>query len=97
MAPQIDADRIADRDEIDAGAVGDARDRRVPGDHADALLAVALHLLKRGDGDFGGHGGHREEPTVVMPGLVRASTPWLPRRVDGRDKPGHERWMRCSG
>src|SRR5580704_4013978 len=44
-APQIDADRIADRDEIDAGAVGDARDLIIPGDDADALFAGALHLL----------------------------------------------------
>ncbi len=44
VAPQIDADRIADRDEIDAGAVGDARDLIIPGDDADALLALALHL-----------------------------------------------------
>ena len=49
-APQIDADRIADRDEIEAGAVGDARDLIIPGDDADALFAVALHLLQRGNG-----------------------------------------------
>ena len=39
MAPQIDADRVADRDEIDAGALRDQRDLVVPGDDADALLA----------------------------------------------------------
>src|SRR4029077_14364856 len=54
-APQIDADRIADRDEIDAGAVGDARDLIIPGDDADAFLAVALHLLQRGDGHLVRH------------------------------------------
>src|SRR5580692_10316164 len=32
------------------GAIGDARDLIIPGDDADALLAVALHLLKRGNG-----------------------------------------------
>src|SRR6266508_2068938 len=55
VAPQIDADRVADRDEIDPGAVGDAGELVVPGDHADALSAVALHLLKRGNGHLGLH------------------------------------------
>src|ERR1700724_808461 len=54
-APKIDAARIADRDEIDAGAVGDARDLIIPGDDADAFLAVALHLLKRGNGHLVRH------------------------------------------
>ena len=48
---QVDAHRIAHRDEIHAGALGDLRDRVVPGDHAHALLSLALHLLKQRDGD----------------------------------------------
>ena len=48
-APQIDADRIPDRHEIESGAVGDARELIIPGDDADALFAVALHLLQRGE------------------------------------------------
>ena len=55
MTPQVDADGIANRHEIDAGAVGDLRHRRVPGDDAGDFLAVAFHLLKRGDGDLVGH------------------------------------------
>ena len=55
---RLTPDRIADRNEIGAGALGDPRDLVVPGDEADALLAVALHLLQRGDGDrlVGRHG-----------------------------------------
>src|SRR5262249_13175228 len=46
-------DRVADGDEVDAGALRDQRDLIVPGDHAGALLPVALHLLEHGDGDGG--------------------------------------------
>jgi hypothetical protein len=55
MAPEIDADRVSDRDDIHPGAVGDARDLVVPGDHADALSPRALHLAKRRDRDLGLH------------------------------------------
>src|SRR5712691_9045993 len=55
MAPQIDPDRIPHRDDVHAGAVSDARELIVPGDHADALAAVALHLLERRNGDLGLH------------------------------------------
>ena len=58
MAPQINAHGIAHGKKIGAGALGDPRDLVVPGDEADAFLAVALHLLQRGDGDrlVGRHG-----------------------------------------
>ena len=55
MAPQIDADRVSDRDDVHPGAVGDARDLVVPGDHADALAPRALHLEQRGQRDLGLH------------------------------------------
>jgi hypothetical protein len=40
-APEIDADRVADRDEIEAGAIGNARDLIVPGDETNAFLPLA--------------------------------------------------------
>ena len=70
VAPQIDADGIADRDEIHAGAVGDPRDLVVPGDDADALLPVALHLLQRGNGDLC---FHRAPLAVVIPGSLASA------------------------
>ena len=45
MTPQIDADGIADRHDFDAGAVNDLRHLVIPGDYADDLFAIALHLL----------------------------------------------------
>ena len=57
LAPQIDADGIADRDDIDARAVDDLRELVVPDDHADDLATVALHLLEGGDDDGVGRWG----------------------------------------
>src|SRR5262249_58870850 len=71
MAPKIDANGVADRDEINAGALGNARDLVVPGDHADALLAVALQLLQGGDGDRGIARRHR---ILCSVGIPRASS-----------------------
>ena len=48
--------RVADRDEVRARALRDQRDLVVPGDEADALLAVALHLLSTGMVTALGHG-----------------------------------------
>src|SRR5262249_21126671 len=42
-APEIDADRVADRDEIEAGAIGNARNLIIPSDEADAFLPFPLH------------------------------------------------------
>jgi hypothetical protein len=59
VAPQIDAHRVTDGDDVDAGAVDDLRNLVIPGDDADDLFAVALHLLKlrdRNGGIFGIHG-----------------------------------------
>src|SRR5262249_15594631 len=51
-APEIDADRVADRNEIEAGAIGDAGNLIVPGNEADAFLPVPLHLLQVGNCDL---------------------------------------------
>ena len=45
MAPEVDADRVADREHVDAGALGDRRQLILVGDDGDDLLSVALHLL----------------------------------------------------
>ncbi len=55
VAPQIHADGIAHRYEIDAGAIRDARDLVIPRHHAHALFAFALHLLKGRDRHFVRH------------------------------------------
>src|SRR5262252_9578139 len=55
VSPQIDADRVSDRDDIYPGAIRDARELIIPGDHAYALSPVALHLQKRGNGDLVRH------------------------------------------
>src|SRR6266704_3092870 len=46
VPPEIETDRVAHRDQVHAGAVRDPRDLGVPGDHADDLASVALHLLE---------------------------------------------------
>ena len=51
-APEIDADRVADRDEIEACAVGNAGDLIIPGNDADALVPLPLHLLQVGNSHF---------------------------------------------
>ena len=68
MAPEVDAHRVADRDEIDAGPVGDLRHLVVPRHDADDLRPVALHLLERGDRDGGLIRGH-----AVLPHSVSSS------------------------
>jgi hypothetical protein len=70
MAPQIDADRVTDGHDVHAGAVGDARDLIVPGDHAHDLSTLALHLQKRGNRHLGGHASSTE--CVVIPARGRS-------------------------
>jgi len=55
VAPDVDTDRITDGDDVDAGAIGDARHREVVDDSGGNLLSVALHLLKARDCDFWTH------------------------------------------
>ena len=79
MAPQIDADRVADRDEVKSGAVGDARDLIIPGDEPDAFLAFPLHTLELGNGDFAAHRvlecGGFEVPTIKALARLGTSNP----------------------
>ena len=49
LPPHVGADRIADRDDVDAGAVDDLRHLVVVDDDGDDFSAFALHRLKRGD------------------------------------------------
>jgi len=49
------ADRIANRDEIESGTVGDRRDLIVPSDKAHAILSLPLHLLQKRNRDFAVH------------------------------------------
>lgn len=56
LAPQIDAHRIAHRDDIHPGAIDNLGNLVIPGNDADDFLAVALHLVKRGNGDLIRHG-----------------------------------------
>src|SRR5690606_458708 len=53
MAPQVDPHGVAYRDDIYAGAIDDLRNLIVPCHYPDDFLSVALHLLKRRDGDGG--------------------------------------------
>ena len=48
VAPQIDADGIADRDEIDPGAVGDLRELIIPRDDADDFRPSRFICCSRG-------------------------------------------------
>src|SRR5262249_37409616 len=54
-APEIDADRVADRDEIEAGLVCNARNLIVPSNKADALLPLPLSALQVGNCDLAVH------------------------------------------
>ena len=45
-APEVHAGAVADRDQVDAGAVGDLRHLVIPRDHADDLAAFAFHFLQ---------------------------------------------------
>src|SRR5881398_696324 len=49
VPPEIQADGVAHRYEIHPGAIRDPRDLGVPGDHADDLATVALHLPESGN------------------------------------------------
>jgi hypothetical protein len=51
MAPQVDADAVAHRDDVDAGALGDLRDLVVPRNDPDDLAPLAFHSLQIGNGD----------------------------------------------
>ena len=53
VAPQIDAHSVANGDDLDAGSIDDLRDLIIPGNDADDLARLALHLLQRRYGDFG--------------------------------------------
>ena len=48
-APEVDADAVADRDDVDAGPVDAAAPSGVPGDDADDLPPLALHRSERGE------------------------------------------------
>jgi len=52
LSPQVHAHAVADRDEVDAGAVGDLRDLEVPGHYADDLAPGLLHGLEVGEHFF---------------------------------------------
>src|SRR5487761_1998132 len=84
-APQIDADRIADRDEIESGAVGDARELIVPGDDDDALFSLALHLLERGNGDLGGHAASLPPCGSILFARCRVSAGWAKSSLDAQN------------
>src|SRR6266498_2302637 len=70
VPPEIHADGIAHRYQIHSGAVRDSRHLGVPGDHADDLPAVALHLLKRRNRHFL-HGLHISRLPVETPASRR--------------------------
>ena len=48
MSPEIDADRVSHRDDVNAGAIGDLRHLMVVDDHADDLAPILFHPLERG-------------------------------------------------
>ena len=52
MTPEVDADRVSDRQNIDGNAICDLSDLKIPGDHTYDLSTVRLHLLQGGYGDF---------------------------------------------
>ena len=59
MSPEVDADRVADRDDVDAGAIDDLRHLEVVRDNPDNLLPVPLHLMK--------HAGMVTVLVIVLP------------------------------
>src|SRR5689334_23629004 len=46
MTPEVNADRVSDRQNIDADTIRDLSDLEVPGNKTDDLLTVAFHLLQ---------------------------------------------------
>jgi hypothetical protein len=48
----VNADRVSDRQNIDANTIRDLSDLEVPGNKTDDLLTVAFHLLQGRYGDF---------------------------------------------
>jgi threonine dehydrogenase-like Zn-dependent dehydrogenase len=50
-APKVNPNRISNGDDVDAGAIGDARNLEVPADNSNDLAPAALHLVQHGDGD----------------------------------------------
>src|SRR5256885_20774 len=48
-SPQVDADRVADRQHVGAGAIRDRGELAVVHDDGDDLPVLALHLLQRGN------------------------------------------------
>jgi hypothetical protein len=55
MTPQIDTDRVSHGNELHAGAIRNPGNLIIPGDDANALLSVALHLLERKNGGLVRH------------------------------------------
>src|SRR5262249_51556511 len=69
-APKIDADGVANRDEIEAGAIGDAHDLIIPGDEADTFLPLPLHLLKVGNCDLALHEPGKDVLGPSLAGII---------------------------
>ena len=61
LPPHVGADRIADRDDVDARAIDDLRHLVVVDDDRDDFSAFALHRLKRGDRDPAAHTDYRKD------------------------------------
>ena len=72
MPPQIDTDGVSHGDDVDPGAVRDARDLVVPGDDPHALSPVALHLQERRYRDLGLH--HSSLPSDIVREFQNFST-----------------------
>src|SRR6266511_4420612 len=81
VPPEVDADGVADRDDVHPDPVDDPGDLVVPGDDADDLAAVALHLLQRRDGDLRVLGVHGTSSgwSSVRPATPRAARARRPR------------------
>src|SRR5262249_29537001 len=71
MAPQVDPDRVAAGDEVDAGALRDQRDLIDPGAHAGPVSPGAFDRLEHRDGEgviarrHGGSSSVRVPPALL--------------------------------